>query len=965
MAPAFAAPATIDMHHTSWTAREGAPQMVLAMAQTRDGWLWLGSNNGLFRFDGVRFERYAAPGHKLAAAGIATLKAFDDGALWIGYRYGGVSVLAGETLRHYGEADGLPASSAVWGLERDGGGRMWAATGTGLFYLDGQRWHAAGADDSVPQTTYKTLIHDAAGNLWAQGNDGVYQLPAGAQRFVKITRDSGNGVVSQVPDGSIWSWDAPHGRLLRLTAPAGGAVPANWSVQGDVASLMFDRRGDIWVGRMTGVEHHTRQGIQQSGPAQGLSGRWVAAIFEDREGSIWTSTATGIDRFRHKRVAAVPLAVETDVNPLAADAGGGVWVGRFHYAQSRNGAFDVRPAWSGTATDWGTDPATLYRDPAGALWLANYGELWRKDGTQLRRYAMPGKDDIIASMASDATGALWAVAIPQGLYRLAANGAWQNMESATGLPGETPRVLTSSAQLGLWLGYSRNRVAQLHDGRWRHYGPADGLTVGMVESMHLRGAHVWIGGENGVALRHDGRFIPVVGIDGASFDGVSGMVELDNGDLWLNAANGVFHIPAAEISRLVSTSAYRLRYERLDSLDGLVGNAPVRMPVPSMIQASDGQLWLATTTGVFRLDPSQQHKLGPAAPIQIRAIGQPGQLAPAIPGLRLPEGSSSLQIDYTALALAMPERVAFRYRLDGIDTQWQLAGPRRSAYYNNLGPGTYQFSVQATNYNGEWSGQPATLTFSIAPTITQSWWFKALCALLLLAACWALYRRRLRNVAAQVTARLQERTRERERIARELHDTVLQSVQGMILHVHAAVLDLPSREPARVKIEQALQQADDALLEGRDRVRDLRAGETEDQDLAAALHNAGARLHMPGAAQLQVQLEGEARKLHPLIYDEVLAIATEAITNACRHARASNIVVRLQYEARELRLTIRDDGVGIPTEVMAAGGRSNHWGICGMLERAERIHARLKLHSDAGAGTEWRLTLAYQYAVCV
>ncbi|MYM80981.1 hypothetical protein GTP44_03260 [Duganella sp. FT50W] len=967
VAPAYAvpvpAPAPITMHHTSWTAREGAPQMVIAMAQTPDGWLWLGSNNGLFRFDGVRFERYAEPGRQLAASGIATLTAFADGALWIGYRYGGVSVLTDQTLRHYGDTEGLPASGAVWGLERDGDNRLWAATANGLFHLDGQRWREASQTFSVPMTSYKTLMRDRTGNLWAQGNQGVFRLAPGAHHFRKMSRDSGNGVVAQTPDGSVWSWDAPQGRLLRLTTPANGAAPPSWRVQGDAASLLFDSRGDIWVGRMGGVEHHTPRGVQQSGPAQGLSGRWVAAIFEDREGSIWTSTATGIDRFRRKRVAAVPLAVETDVNPLAADDAG-VWVGRFHYTRSRDGGFSAQPAWHATAAGWSTDPIGVYRDPAGPLWWSAYGELWRKHGPRLRRFALPSKNDMIGSMASDSAGHLWASMLERGLYRLNTDGVWESMDTVVGMPADTPRVLASSPQQGLWLGYPRNRAVQWLDGRWRHYGPADGLKVGMIEAVHLHGEHVWVGGENGVALRRDGKFVSVGGIDGVAFEGVSGMVELSNGDLWLNAANGMFHIPATEIARLADTPGYRVRYERLDSLDGLVGNAPVRMPVPSMIQAADGELWLATTTGVFRLDPSRQHKFGPAPAVQIRAAGQPGQLMPAVNGLRLPEGSTTLQIDYTALALAMPERVAFRYRLNGVDTQWQHVGARRTAYYNNLGPGDYRFSVQATNYNGEWSAQASTLTFSIAPSVVQSRWFKALCALAPLSACWLLYRWRLRNYATQVSARLQERTRERERIARELHDTVLQSVQGMILQVHAAVLGLSSREPARVRIEAALQQADDALLEGRDRVRDLRTGEADEQDLAAALRSAGAKLRVPDAAPIDVQLTGQPRRLHTLIYDELLAIATEAIANACRHAQADHITARLHYDARELRLSIRDDGGGIPTDVQAAGGRHNHWGIRGMHERAERIKARLKLHSNAGAGTEWRLTLAYQYAVC-
>jgi signal transduction histidine kinase len=553
---------------------------------------------------------------------------------------------------------------------------------------------------------------------------------------------------------------------------------------------------------------------------------------------------------------------------------------------------------------------------------------------------------------------LWAAFAPAGLYRLDAQQRWHDMAAATGLADDTPRVLASSAEHGLWLGYPRSRVLQLQRGRWRRYGPVEGLSIGMIESLHLKGAHVWVGGENGVALRQGERFLPVSAADGVNFEGVSGMVELDNGDLWLNAGAGLYRIAAAEIARLEAAPGYRVRYERLDSLDGLVGNAPVRYPVPSMIRAADGYLWLTTTAGVFRLDPALREPVRPAAPVLIRRLGPPGQVRPAQAAMRLPAGTTALQLDYTALALAMPERVAFRYRLDGVDTEWQQVGARRAAYYNNLGPGDYRFSVAATDYHGNWGEQASTLEFSIAPTMTQSWWFRTGCALLVLAACWMLYRWRLHDYALRVAVRLEERLKERERIARELHDTLLQSVQGMILHVHAAALRLPPPEPARVLIEQALQQADDALAEGRERVRDLRANDQQEQDLAAAIGVAAWRLREADGVVPQIVVSGAVRKLHPLVYEEVLAIACEALANAYRHAQANRIEVRLHYGQRALQMAVSDDGAGIPAEVIAAGGRDNHWGICGMHERAERIKARLLLDSQPGGGTVWRLTLA-------
>jgi signal transduction histidine kinase len=951
-----AAPAPIDLHHMSWTARDGAPTMVITMTQTRDGWLWLGGVHGLYRFDGSRFERYAGPGQALPAASISILNAFDDGALWIGYRYGGASVLSQGRLRNYNERNGLPASAPVWGLERDGAGRMWAATAEGLFYLDGERWLAAAPAFGVPAAPYKTLMRDREGNLWAQGDQGVYTLRQGAARFVKTSPDIGTGVLFQVPDGSVWSWNAPRNDLRRLA----GNGDSPWSVHGNVASMLFDSRGDLWVGRLDSVEYQTRQQVRQSGRADGLSGRWVAAMFEDREGSVWTATATGIDRFRRKRIASVALPAVSDINPLAAGANGAVWVGRYHLAPQSGAGFATTTLWPRTELGWDDDLICNYADPHGVLWISGYARLWRISGMQRRELPLPGwrENAMITSMSSDEQGDLWVSVVPRGLYRRDAQGAWHDMRPATGLAGETPRMLASSAEQGLWLGYPRSRVLQLQRGQWRRYGPADGLNIGMVESLHLKGAHVWVGGENGVALRQGARFVPVGGAGGVNFEGVSGMVELDNGDLWLNGGAGLYRIAAAEIARLEATPGYRVRYERLDSVDGLAGNAPVRYPVPSMILASDGYLWLTTTAGVFRLDPALREPAHPAVPVLIRGIGPPGQVRQAQSAMRLPAGTTALQLDYTALALAMPERVAFRYRLDGVDSEWQQVGARRAAYYNNLGPGEYRFSVAATNYHGDWSEQASTLEFSIAPTVMQSWWFRAGCALLALAACWLLYRWRLHDYALRVAARLEERLKERERIARELHDTLLQSVQGMILHVHAAALRLPPPEPARVLIEQALQQADDTLAEGRERVRDLRANDQQEQDLATAIGMAAWRMRGVDGVAPQIVVSGALRKLHPLVYEEVLAIACEALANTYRHAMASRIEVLLHYGRRELQMVVSDNGTGIPAEVIAAGGRDNHWGICGMHERAERIKARLLLDSHPDGGTVWRLTLA-------
>lgn len=951
--------ALIDLHHTSWTAREGAPQMVLTIAQTTDGWLWLGGGTGLFRFDGVRFERYAPASAPLPANGISILTADTSGALWIGYRFGGASVLTHGRLRNYDERDGLPAHTSVWGLEQDGSGRVWAATAQGMFYLDRERWFEAGTTWGLPRVSYKTLMRDRQGVLWAQGDAGVYSLALGAARFVKAATAPGAGVLFDVPDGSIWSWDSVHTHLNRLTQPTNGAPPQRWNVQGDVTSMLFDHAGNLWIGREAGLEYQTVGGVAGAAPQKVASSSAVAAIFEDREGNVWTSTANGIHRFRSKRVSAVRVPQVTGSPALAADTEGGAWVGLFHVPLPGHDRAAISPLWPPSPYTWRNVITCSYRAPDGVLWLGGYGGLWRKEGAKTRRVTLPpGTDGLpILSMMRDPAGGLWVALARHGLYRLGTDGTWEEKDGETGLANETPRAMATAGDSGMWFAYPRNRLLQLEGGRWRHFGPAEGVGIGMAMALHLHGTHVWAGGEKGLALRQGERFIGIRGVDGLAFEGITGIVELDNGDLWLNAAFGLFRISGQEVAQLETTPGHRVHYERIDSLDGLDGNAPLLLPTPSLVQTAGHQLWLTTTVGVFRLDPAQRPPPQPGPAVLIRALGAPGRQMDALAGMRLAPGTNTLQIDYTSLALAVPERVRFRYLLEGVDREWQEAGHRRTAYYSNLGPGDYRFRAMASNYEGTWSGTPAALDFSIAPTPTQTWWFKSLCALALLAAAWMLYRRRIHHLAHQMAERLEERIKERERIARELHDTLLQSVQVLILHVHAATLKLPEPEPARVLIEAALQQADDVLHEGRDRVRGLRAADSYTEGLADALLASAVHLQPPDAEPLRLLVTGTARRLHSLVHEEALAIASEAITNAFLHAKAGHIAARLDYGAAELSLSISDNGIGIPAEVIEAGGRLDHWGISGMRERARRINAKLILRSQEGKGTDWLLVI--------
>jgi signal transduction histidine kinase len=328
--------------------------------------------------------------------------------------------------------------------------------------------------------------------------------------------------------------------------------------------------------------------------------------------------------------------------------------------------------------------------------------------------------------------------------------------------------------------------------------------------------------------------------------------------------------------------------------------------------------------------------------------------------VRLPPLVRDLDIDYTALSLIAPEKIRFRYKLEGRDRDWQNVGNRRQAFYNDLPPRDYRFRVVASNNSGVWNEAGDSLAFSIAPAYYQTNWFRVLMAVVVLAMLWGLYRLRLYQIAREFDAQLNGRVEERLRIARELHDTLLQSFHGLMLRFHV-VSKLLQEGKAKEQLEKALEHADDAIAEGRSAVYDLRSSTTATSELSEALNAVGNELATEDTAEFGFVVAGPPRDLHPIIRDELYRISREALRNAFKHAHARHIEAEINYEERVFRLRIRDDGDGIPVEILEQGV-PGHYGLSGMRERAREVGADLTIWSRAGAGTEIDLSLASSIA---
>ncbi|WP_227470453.1 sensor histidine kinase [Massilia sp. YMA4] len=956
--PARAAPGPVpaDYTHTAWGSLQGAPVDVLKFAQGPDGWLWIATATGLYRYDGVRFERSdSVHGHRLYSTNVLGLLAARDGALWVGYRLGGVTALRPDGARTYMEADGLPGG-AVFHIAEAPDGTVWVAARDGVAALrpGGSRFEPQGESVGLPARRMFQILFARDGTQWVAALGGAFFRPPGAARFTQAWPRTTLMAMAEGPDGAIWASD-DQSRYYRLHTSAPAQAPRP---EYTASGMHFDRAGQMWLLHPDAVERAGAPAAQRLTLQSGLSGALPQTFFQDREGSIWIGTSAGLDRLRPNRLRALATPRHFDHPGMIAGPDGSVWIGDYaghvaSYTADGTGKPVLRSGF-----------AAAHRAPDGTYWIGDDQSLHRRmaDGTW-QTVASPaglrGLDPQALLQADD--GALWASFSGGGLFRRK-DGTWTRDGGLAGFPAALALTMARAADGTMWMGHARNQVSLVgRDERVRRLDARQGLQLGTVLALTPDGGTMWAGGEAGTALYRDGRFLALHGSGGETFRGVSGIVRLPGGDLWLHGADGIYRIGAAALAGWLRDPAQAVAFERFGALDGLRGHASQLRPLPSLVQAPDGQLWFATGSAIALLDPARIPRNPLPPPVLIRALTAGDRHYPVAGGaVTLPQGSDTLQIGFTALSLAMPERVRLRYRLEGVDHGWQEAVGRREAFYTNLAPGTYRFRVTAANEDGLWNEAGATLDVQIPPTFVQTPWFVVLLALGGAALLFAAYTLRMRHVTRRLAERMQERMHERlaerSRIARSLHDTLLQAVQGLIMSFHAHVRQLPAGTRERERLDLALDRADRLLVEGRDQIMDLRAS-APPPDLAEALHEFAAGLAEPAAQAFEMTVTGLRQPLRPQVSEELQAIAREALCNAGRYAQAERIVLEVDYGSAAFTLRVRDDGCGLDAAVAQAGGRPGHWGLVGMRERAAAIGATLRMASGPGQGTALEVTL--------
>jgi signal transduction histidine kinase/ligand-binding sensor domain-containing protein len=993
---AFALDPALDVSqyaHTAWRTQEGfARGEIESITQTPDGYLWLGTQLGLFRFDGIRAVAWRPPqGKSLPDSHIRSLLGAHDGTLWIGTD-AGLASWKGDGFTLYPQLKGWFINA----LLEDRQGIVWASAMAAtapfarLCAISGDDVRCEGDDGRFGQSV--TSLHETRkGDLWVHAATGLWHWRPGAPKLQWVSTSLRAGLQDIADDEAGDVLILTQTGVTRLVDEKTVVPFAAFPDAHLFVSLLRDHNGSLWFGTMANGLLHVHDGRTDTfGKPDGLSGEHVFRTFEDREGNIWVATTGGLDRF-HDVAAATYAAPQGLANPDVASVlgarDGSIWISTSdgldhwnggemtHYSSVQGPPREALPR-AGPASGvrqiviggLPRSAASLFEDRQRRLWVASLAGIGCLENNRYTAIQGIAAGRLVDAITQDAAGNLWIAHDTLGLIRISPDQkiqtyAWQQL----GLRSVISR-LAADPKGGLWLGLRAGNVAHFVDGHIRvTFSAADGLAKGRIYSLRMDpDGTLWVGAEGGLSRIKSGRIATLDSSSGLPCDSVDWMIDDDAGAVWIDTACGMARIARADLdswASAVDEGSRRLKVHAtvFDNSDGVRSESNVSTYSPQVAKSRDGRLWFATR-GVGMVNPAHlpHNTLLPAVHIEDAIADR--QNYETSSALRLLPLVRDLQFNYTALSLVAPEKNQFRYKLEGHDRDWQNVGTRRQAFFNDLAPGNYRFRVIASNNSGVWNEEGAALDFSIAPAYWQTTWFRAACVAAFLFMLWALYQLRLRQIARVFNARLDERVAERSRIARDLHDTLLQNFQGLLLRFYT-VLALCETRPAEAKeiLRSSIDQTAQAITEGREAVQGLRASTVERNDLAQAITTLGEQLAAEASdaasVRLHVEVEGTSRNLHPIVRDEIYRVASEALRNAFRHAEAQQIEVEFRYDQRQFRLRVRDDGKGIEPTLLAAEGRAGHFGLHGMRERATLMGGKLTVWTAAESGTEIELII--------
>ena len=953
--------------HSSWRIQDGsAPAAdMLSIAQTSDGFLWFVAARGFYRFDGVQFDPTILPADAPTTR-IMNISADRSGGLWIVLRDEIVHFKGGVVSSRF-ELRGVQSTQ---NLSEDPDGSLWVVRGSAstldspLCHLTRKSLKCFGKEDGIPISPINSLLSDGKGGFWLGGPTALVHWHAARSEMYP----SKGQIVSLVPDadGSLWVGMLGQGPGQGLAKWEHGTIKPFVTSTFDgsrvaVTRMISDRQGNLWVGTDSkGVFRIHGNVVEHYGHVEGLSSDTVWTLFEDREGIVWAATSNGLDNFRDPAVttfSALDGLPKDEAVGILASKDGSIWV-------ANNGSLDriangtVSSIRTGAGLP-GHQVTSLLEDRAGNMWVGVDDGLYLfKDG-RFRRLPEPNHRPLgmVVGITEDIDGNIWAECSgkPRKLVRIRDFQVEEEFPESKIPPGHS---IAADPKGGIWIGTLKGDIALFRNGTVERKYPVN-LSGESVADLILARADgsVLAGSTDGLFGLRNGKPQRMTKKNGLPCNWVFSFVQDNEKQWWLYTECGIVELSDTELQRWWANPEAVARTRIYDALDGA---RPLPPSFNSAAYSSDGRVWFVTGAVVQMVDPSKLFaKVSPAANPYVESLIVDRKEFQAGDDLKVSPHPRDLQIDYTSPTFLIPQRVKFRYRLDNYDREWHDAGTRRQAFYTDLPPGKYSFRVIASNSEGVWNDKPAQLDFYVAPAYYQTNWFRALCAAAVLALLWVAYWWRVRQLQHQFEMTLDARVGERTRIARELHDTLLQGAHGLLLRFQVVSQLLPGRPAeAKEKLDGAIEQTANFITEARDEVQGLRDSTIQENDLAPAISTLGEELVTDSTnhrTSFRVAVEGESRNLHPILRDESYKIAAEALRNAFRHSEARQIEVEIRYDNEQFRLRVRDDGKGIDPAVLSRQGREGHYGLPGMRERATLMGAKLTVWSEVDAGTEVEL----------
>lgn len=941
--------------HRIWQTSQGLPEpTITCIRQTHDGYLWLGTRTGLVRFDGVRFTSILDRGDvKLEDTLIHDLREDDEHNLWVATEGAGLIRLQGDEPTRFGRTEGLPSNN-VRCLLVDRQGRLWAGTDNGLARFAAGKFVVHAEAPDWPAFDVHAICQDSAGQIWIAG-DHARLCSGNGETFSPHALDSiplHETLYALVcsADGAIWIGASnglvslDHGQEHRITTADGLANDM-------VYCLAEGRDQSLWVGTKDGFSRVRGGEIESFRTAEGLSQSTVYAICEDHEGSLWVGTKHGLNQFVDRRTIPFTLSEglpSNNTGPVLQDRSGTIWVGTLDAGLAR---FDGR-RFSAVTSEPGLVSKTvraLADGEDGDLWIGTEKGLCRMRAgnvveTFTTQQGLPS--DSVQCLGRDHQAALW-VGTAAGLARFR-DGRFESVQADDSSDGGSILAMVDDGA-GLLVSIEDRGIYRVDNGKLETFSIADDSSADVDAFYRDADGLIWMGTRgSGLRLIDGDRVHRFTSKDGLYDDDIFGITADDEDRLWMACSKGIFSVERSDLRKFAAGSLGRVEATAFTPLDALRTIECQEGVQPVVQKAQDGRIWFSTIRGLLVVDPHHLLRQLPPTKVVIEELVVNGRNENPHQAQTLGPGQANLSFRYAALSYASPSRITFRYRLDGFDKDWVDAGNRREAFYTNLSPGSYRFHVAALNTDGKQYEAASPVDLTIAPYFYQTLWFWPSCGALLIVAGWLVYRLRVRRIKQHLNVVLAERSR----IARELHDTLMQGFSGVTMEMQAFASQLPPSSE-RSTLNGIIQDAGNCLREARRSVAGLRGDQS---GLAASLAQAARQLTETNDVRLKLHLEDGSRRFPPDVEYNLLRVAQEGISNAVKHSGARTIEVILEPTPRELRLSIRDDGAGFDTAIDSVAG-PGHYGLIGMRERARQIGADLHLESEPGRGTLIRIVL--------